>query len=60
MSTLETASYWCYRCSRFVRVLSRDSSVVCPDCETGFVEAIDNPLRAVHVDGRRRRNPASA
>lgn len=61
MSTLETGSYWCYRCSRFVRVLSQqDSSVVCPDCETGFVEAIDNPLQAVHVDARRRRIPAAA
>ncbi|KAM7527754.1 hypothetical protein LguiB_031164 [Lonicera macranthoides] len=39
MST-NTASYWCYRCSGFVRVLSEDN-VACPHCDGGFVEAVD-------------------
>ncbi|BBG97989.1 RING-H2 finger C2A [Prunus dulcis] len=56
-----TPSYWCYRCSRFVRVLNDvavSSSVLCPDCGSGFVEDIDNPTRS---DSRRvRRIPAAA
>lgn len=36
------SSYWCYRCSRFIRVWAQDN-VVCPDCEGGFIEEIDNP-----------------
>ncbi|EXB65262.1 E3 ubiquitin-protein ligase RING1 [Morus notabilis] len=55
------SSYWCYRCSRFVRVWN-DDAVVCPDCDGGFVEEIENPPQpAVHVGGpRRRRFPAAA
>ncbi|CAL5353032.1 unnamed protein product [Camellia sinensis] len=34
-----TASYWCYNCTRFVRV-SRQGTVVCPDCDSGFIEAV--------------------
>ncbi|KAK4756750.1 hypothetical protein SAY87_006877 [Trapa incisa] len=34
--------YWCYRCSRFVQVLSR-SSMSCADCDGGFVELIESP-----------------
>ncbi|PON45813.1 43kDa postsynaptic protein [Parasponia andersonii] len=60
MSSTTTSSYWCYRCSRFVRVWN-DDSVVCPDCDTGFVEAIENPpTRSVHVGSGRRRFPAAA
>ncbi|KAL4621079.1 hypothetical protein ACB092_06G202000 [Castanea dentata] len=56
-----TASYWCYRCSRFVRVSGQDASVTCPECETGFVEVMEEePPRTVHVDSRRRRIPAAA
>ena len=56
-----TASYWCYRCSRFVRASGQDGSVTCPDCESGFVEAMEeDPPRTVHVDSRRRRIPAAA
>ncbi|KAB1217844.1 E3 ubiquitin-protein ligase RING1-like [Morella rubra] len=55
MSTLATESYWCYRCSRLVRVLSRDSSVACPNCDSGFVEAIESPIRSANVDARRGR-----
>ncbi|KAK7290158.1 hypothetical protein RIF29_04384 [Crotalaria pallida] len=54
-----TSSYWCYRCSRFVRVWRQDT-VVCPECDGGFIEEIQHPARAVHVDGRRRRFPAAA
>ncbi|KAK7305761.1 hypothetical protein VNO77_43672 [Canavalia gladiata] len=54
-----TSSYWCYRCSRFVRVWPQDT-VVCPDCDGGFIEEIEQPPRSVHVDGRRRRFPAAA
>ncbi|KAF7816425.1 putative E3 ubiquitin-protein ligase RHC2A [Senna tora] len=54
-----TSSYWCYRCSRFVRV-SRQDTVVCPDCDSGFVEEIEQPPRPVHVDSRRRRFPGAA
>ncbi|KAF5742685.1 E3 ubiquitin-protein ligase RING1-like [Tripterygium wilfordii] len=53
------ASYWCYRCSRFVRVWSRDT-VICPDCNSGFVEEVDNPPLASQADARRRRFPAAA
>lgn len=41
------ASYWCYRCSRFVRVWTQDT-ISCPDCDGGFVEEIDNPSRALY------------
>ncbi|KAF5204990.1 E3 ubiquitin-protein ligase rduf1 [Thalictrum thalictroides] len=54
------SSYWCYSCSRFVRVLTRDT-IVCPDCEGGFVEEIDNPPpRSGNLEPRRRRFPAAA
>ncbi|PIA54698.1 hypothetical protein AQUCO_00900930v1 [Aquilegia coerulea] len=60
------SSYWCYSCSRFVRVLIRDP-IVCPDCEGGFVEEIDNPppppppsSRSGNLEPRRRRFPAAA
>lgn len=35
------ASYWCYRCTRFVRV-SPEAAAVCPYCDGGFVEAVDS------------------
>ncbi|KAI4307608.1 hypothetical protein L6164_030780 [Bauhinia variegata] len=54
-----TSSYWCYRCSRFVREWRQDL-VVCPDCESGFVEEIEHPARSVPVVPGRRRFPAAA
>ena len=54
-----SSSYWCYRCSRFVRVWRQDV-VICPDCDSGFVEQIEHPSRSVHVEARRRRLPATA
>ncbi|XP_061368954.1 E3 ubiquitin-protein ligase RDUF1-like [Gastrolobium bilobum] len=59
MMSSGTSSYWCYRCSRSVRAWRQDT-VVCPDCDDGFLEEIENPTRSVHVDGRRRRFPAAA
>ncbi|XP_042475951.1 E3 ubiquitin-protein ligase RDUF1-like [Macadamia integrifolia] len=53
------SSYWCYRCSRFVRVWARDT-IVCPDCDGGFVEEVENPSRDTHAESRRRRFPAAA
>ncbi|KAL7601926.1 E3 ubiquitin-protein ligase RDUF2 [Lactuca sativa] len=57
MSRTTAASYWCYRCTRFVRVSAEDT-LLCPHCEGGFVEAVEAseppPL------GTRRRFPATA
>ncbi|KAM7501871.1 hypothetical protein LguiB_000775 [Lonicera macranthoides] len=46
-----TASYWCYRCSRFVRLPTEDN-IACPYCDGGFVEAVD--ATASPLDSRRR------
>lgn len=59
MMSSGTSSYWCYRCSRFIRVWRQDTAV-CPDCDSGFIEEIEHPPRSLHVDGRRRRFPAAA
>ncbi|KAF6150311.1 hypothetical protein GIB67_034010 [Kingdonia uniflora] len=53
------SSYWCYRCSRFVRVSTRDDNLACPDCDGGFLEEVENPPRS-GAEGRRRRFPAAA
>jgi E3 ubiquitin-protein ligase RNF115/126 len=42
-------SYWCYHCSRFVRV--SPASVVCPECDDGFLEQL--PPRGGGGSGRR-------
>ncbi|KAE8705659.1 Binding protein, putative isoform 1 [Hibiscus syriacus] len=50
-----TSSYWCYSCSRLVRVLDLDGTndaVVCPYCDGGFVEEINSS------DNHSRRFPA--
>ncbi|KAK7285201.1 hypothetical protein RJT34_19962 [Clitoria ternatea] len=59
MMSSGTSSYWCYSCSRFVRVWRHDT-VVCPDCDGGFIEEIEHPPHSVNVDARRRRFPAAA
>ena len=41
MSSATTSSYWCYRCTRFVRVWVNEP-VSCPYCETGFLEEIES------------------
>ncbi|XP_047309541.1 E3 ubiquitin-protein ligase RDUF1-like [Impatiens glandulifera] len=35
------ASYWCYRCTRFIRVPT-EHNVICPFCDGGFIEAVDS------------------
>lgn len=47
MPSSSFSSHWCYRCSRFVRVLNQQSlnNLSCPDCNAGFVEYIHNPTR---------------
>lgn len=54
---MPTASYWCYRCTRFVRVTD-EATVVCPYCEGGFVEAVE--ANAPPPQEYRRRFPAAA
>ncbi|XP_028788409.1 E3 ubiquitin-protein ligase RDUF2-like [Neltuma alba] len=42
------ASYWCYSCTRFVRLSDR-GDVACPHCQSGFVEEIhDHPSSDHH------------
>ncbi|XP_073009150.1 E3 ubiquitin-protein ligase RDUF2-like [Typha latifolia] len=36
-----SSSYWCHACTRFVRVRPEDS-IVCPNCDGGFLEAVDS------------------
>ncbi|KAK9282635.1 hypothetical protein L1049_010854 [Liquidambar formosana] len=59
MSSTTSSSYWCYSCSRFVRITNLDS-IVCPGCDGGFIEEIQNPPRSSLSDARRRRLPAAA
>ncbi|RZC78909.1 hypothetical protein C5167_003123 [Papaver somniferum] len=62
MASNGSSSYWCYRCSRFVRVWIRevDRNIVCPDCDGGFVEEVENPPRSTHTESQRRRRFPSA
>ncbi|GLT75436.1 hypothetical protein SLA2020_471620 [Shorea laevis] len=43
---MAASSYWCYRCNRFVRIWNQDS-ISCPDCNSGFIEEMENPPRAI-------------
>ncbi|KAI3507709.1 hypothetical protein L1887_22700 [Cichorium endivia] len=54
---MPTASYWCYRCTRFVRVADEDT-VVCPHCEGGFIEVVEANTQP--RQDYRRRLPAAA
>lgn len=44
---MPSSSHWCYRCSRFVRVLNQQSlnNLSCPDCNAGFIESFHDPTR---------------
>ncbi|KZV30321.1 hypothetical protein F511_28214 [Dorcoceras hygrometricum] len=53
------SNFWCYRCNRFVRVLTQDS-VSCIDCSGGFVEVIDTPTRSPVSGSRRQPFPADS
>ncbi|XP_015080109.1 E3 ubiquitin-protein ligase RDUF2 [Solanum pennellii] len=37
------SSYWCYRCTRFVRI-SVGNDVVCPHCDSGFIEVAEGNI----------------
>ncbi|XWS65969.1 hypothetical protein CRYUN_Cryun05aG0159500 [Craigia yunnanensis] len=53
-----TTSYWCYRCSRIVRIFNQ-YPITCPDCDGGFIEE----ARALRANSRRvgsNRFPAAA
>ncbi|KAL3850651.1 hypothetical protein ACJIZ3_012533 [Penstemon smallii] len=65
-----TASYWCYQCTRTVTVSCEDDEVVCPNCDGGFIQAVDptdfSPEPPIRFDSprtgfstRRRRNGSS-
>ncbi|KAJ6837993.1 putative E3 ubiquitin-protein ligase RING1 [Iris pallida] len=58
-SSSSNGSFWCYRCSRFVRV-SAHGSVSCPDCSGGFLEELSTPPRLAAAEHRRLRFPSSA
>ncbi|CAH1432481.1 unnamed protein product [Lactuca virosa] len=52
-------SYWCYRCTRIIRVaVVVADSVVCPYCEGEFIEAVDS--HAPSPPESRRRFPQAA
>ncbi|KAI3757946.1 hypothetical protein L6452_05490 [Arctium lappa] len=55
-----SSSYWCYSCNRFIRVMNhpQDSSLICPDCNGGFIEEIDGSQML--PESVRRRFPAAA
>uniref|UniRef100_A0A6M2F1I2 RING-type E3 ubiquitin transferase n=1 Tax=Populus davidiana TaxID=266767 RepID=A0A6M2F1I2_9ROSI len=55
MSSPTTPSYWCYRCNRFVQVWRQDS-VTCPECESGFIEEIENPPHMIQTEASRERH----
>ncbi|XP_072960014.1 E3 ubiquitin-protein ligase RDUF2-like [Typha angustifolia] len=46
-------SYWCYNCSRFVRVWPNDA-IVCPECDGGFLEEVERRPPAIAGDHRNR------
>lgn len=54
---MATASYWCYRCTRFITVTN---TLICPHCDTGFIEAVDSHAPShpsdLRLRRRRRRN----
>ncbi|KAL0919635.1 hypothetical protein M5K25_011745 [Dendrobium thyrsiflorum] len=56
VATVTSTSYWCYSCSRFVRVWPGDV-ILCPDCSGGFLEEVRNPPVAA---GAVRRRTASS
>ncbi|GMH30584.1 hypothetical protein Nepgr_032427 [Nepenthes gracilis] len=59
MASVAASSFWCYRCSRFVRVESGES-ILCADCYGGFVEEIDPPSQDSLSESPRGRVPAAA
>lgn len=61
MSISSSSSYWCYSCNRFISVLThpQDLSIICPNCNGGFVE--ETQLSGTSLpESIRRRFPAAA
>ncbi|KAH6827232.1 hypothetical protein C2S53_000752 [Perilla frutescens var. hirtella] len=54
-----SSTYWCHNCNHFVRVWNPDS-IDCPDCNTGFLEEVENPTPSSLSDSIRLRFPAAA
>ncbi|CAN6555155.1 unnamed protein product [Malus baccata var. baccata] len=55
-----TTSYWCYRCTHFIHVFALDSALLCPHCETGFLEEIETmPQPLLQPNHLRCRFPSS-
>ena len=42
------ATHWCHMCNQSVRLRGRD--VVCPNCDSGFVEELSNMVQASPLD----------
>lgn len=54
------SSHWCYRCNKFVRVW-RLGMPICPDCDSGFLEDVEQSTHSANtVGGRRMRFPMAA
>ncbi|PWA62590.1 zinc finger, RING/FYVE/PHD-type [Artemisia annua] len=49
---MATASYWCYRCTRFITI---SNTLICPHCDTGFIEAVDSHAPPSHPSDLRLR-----
>ncbi|CAA7036717.1 unnamed protein product [Microthlaspi erraticum] len=48
-TTAATTSYWCYSCTRFISVLvgqDTNAGVLCPYCDGGFIEEIEDSSAA--------------
>ncbi|KAH0922393.1 hypothetical protein HID58_022411 [Brassica napus] len=60
-TTETTTSYWCYSCTRFVSVSNGGGYVLCPYCNGGFIEEVEDssattttPVSEVEDKGDRR------
>ncbi len=42
MTSVGGSRYWCYQCNRTVRPVLGRGDIVCPACNGGFVEEVDN------------------
>ncbi|XP_009137255.2 E3 ubiquitin-protein ligase RDUF1 [Brassica rapa] len=45
-TTETTTSYWCYSCTRFVSVSNGGGYVLCPYCNGGFIEEVEDSSAA--------------
>lgn len=59
-----STGYWCYQCSRLIRLTSNGAPLVCPLCNGEFLEEVeDGPrsqlLEAISVEGDAERRPSA-